>query len=73
MPIYKKEYGSESVDVAVLLNNIAITLEYQGKYEDAIEKYNLSLAIKEKVLGMNHANTIHTRDNIDLLKREMQT
>jgi tetratricopeptide (TPR) repeat protein len=58
--------------LATLLNNIANALERQGEYKDAMDKYNLSLAIHEKVLGTNHDSTIRTRNNIDLLKRKMQ-
>ncbi len=59
------------MEMATLLNNIASTLAKQGKYEDVMEKYNDTLAIKEKLLGINHAYTIHTCNNINLLKREM--
>eukprot|EP00554_Chaetoceros_debilis_P010032 CAMPEP_0194107528 /NCGR_PEP_ID=MMETSP0150-20130528/7394_1 /TAXON_ID=122233 /ORGANISM="Chaetoceros debilis, Strain MM31A-1" /LENGTH=73 /DNA_ID=CAMNT_0038795967 /DNA_START=15 /DNA_END=236 /DNA_ORIENTATION=- len=73
MPIYKDEYGSDSVDMALLLNNIAGTLNNQGKYNDAMEKLNRSLAIYEKVFGMNHSDTIGLLNNIERLKRKMQT
>ena len=75
MPIYKKEHGIESVNVAGLLNNIANILytRKQGKYKDAMEKYNISLAVQEKVLGVNLADTIGTCKNIEMLIRRMQT
>ncbi len=66
MPIYKKRYGSRSVNMAAVLNNMAVSLERQGEYEGAIEKYNLPLeyegtiekynlplVINVKVLGTN--------------------
>ena len=73
MPIFEKKYGSDNVQMALLLHNIAETLGSQGKYKDAMEKFNLSLAIAEKVLGTNHSETIITRNNIEKLKRKMQT
>jgi tetratricopeptide (TPR) repeat protein len=73
MPIYEKEYGSDSVNMAQLLSNIANSLFSQGEYEDAMEKYNLSLAIYEKVFGANYDGTIATRNNIERLKSIMQT
>ena len=36
-----------------------------------MEKYERSLAIYEKMFGMNHMDTIGTRSNIEILKRKM--
>uniref|UniRef100_A0A7S3VG56 Mbre TPR repeat protein n=1 Tax=Chaetoceros debilis TaxID=122233 RepID=A0A7S3VG56_9STRA len=73
LPIFEKEYGRDSVEMAMLLGNMAVTLVFQGKFEDAMEKFQLSLAIYEKVLGMDHQDTVNTRNNIAILKEEMQT
>eukprot|EP00554_Chaetoceros_debilis_P009880 CAMPEP_0194103876 /NCGR_PEP_ID=MMETSP0150-20130528/4232_1 /TAXON_ID=122233 /ORGANISM="Chaetoceros debilis, Strain MM31A-1" /LENGTH=589 /DNA_ID=CAMNT_0038791211 /DNA_START=210 /DNA_END=1979 /DNA_ORIENTATION=+ len=73
LPIYKKAYGHDSVNMATLLYNMAITLYNQGKYEDAMENYQLSLPIQEKLLGMDNQDTVNTRNNIAILKEEMQT
>jgi tetratricopeptide (TPR) repeat protein len=71
MPIYEKEFGSDSVQMAQLLHCIALALRNQGEYKVAMEKINRCLAIEEKLLGTNHASTIRTRNNIKSLKREM--
>uniref|UniRef100_A0A7S3QGR6 Kinesin light chain n=1 Tax=Chaetoceros debilis TaxID=122233 RepID=A0A7S3QGR6_9STRA len=65
MPFYMKEYGSNSVKVAALLNSIALTLERHSKYEDAMAKYKRCLDIAERILGMNHHLTVsqHTQQH----------
>jgi len=73
MPMYEKEFGNDSVEMAGLLNNIGAILNNQGKYKDAMENFKRSLAINEKVCGKNHAETIRSRNNMEILKREMQT
>mmetsp|Transcript_2751 Transcript_2751/g.3884 ORF Transcript_2751/g.3884 Transcript_2751/m.3884 type:complete len:540 (-) Transcript_2751:62-1681(-) len=71
IPIWEKEFGSDSVEMATMMGNIAITLYNQGKYKDAMEKYNRCLAIYEKVYGIYHAETIRTRNNIEILKNKI--
>uniref|UniRef100_A0A6S8YE00 Uncharacterized protein n=1 Tax=Chaetoceros debilis TaxID=122233 RepID=A0A6S8YE00_9STRA len=69
LPIYEKEYESDSVKRAELLHHIAVTLKNEGKSKEAMEKYKRCLAIQEKVLGINHATTIMTSDSIEELQR----
>ena len=40
--------------------SIAIVYEMQGKLPEALELYNKSLAIKEKVLGCEHPDVATT-------------
>ena len=48
----RKVYGSyEHSIIARTLNNIGLLLVNQGKYEEALNNYNQSLAIARKVYG----------------------
>ena len=72
LPIYEKEYRHDSMEMARLLNNMATALAKQGKYENAEEKYQLSSAIEEKLLGLDHQQRVDTRYNIALVQEVMQ-
>jgi tetratricopeptide (TPR) repeat protein len=71
MPIYEKEYSRDSVQKAGLLTKMGVTLYNQGKYEDAMVNLQLTLAIRETLLG--HQHTVHTRDLIARMQEAMQT
>lgn len=49
---------------ALLFNNIGNVHEGQGDYKKALEYYEKSKAIRERVLGVNHADTATTYNNI---------
>ena len=50
----EEEFGSSHILIAHPLNNIALTLKEQAKYEDALNYYNRSLVITEKKFGRDH-------------------
>ncbi len=64
--IFVANYGPDHPHVATCLNNIAGILFASAKYEKAVEKYNESLGMREKLFGdeartnesvaMNHEN-----------------
>jgi tetratricopeptide (TPR) repeat protein len=47
--------GGEDADVAASLNNLALLLDTQGKYDEAEPLYQRSLAIKRKVCAIHLA------------------
>ena len=49
--------------------SIAIIYKNQGKFLEALELFNKSLATKEKVLSCEHPDAAATQDNIGLVLR----
>jgi hypothetical protein len=43
---------------------MASALDSQGKYEEALGIYGEVLSIKERVLGVEHPDTLATRNNM---------
>ena len=69
MPIRDKILGYEHPDTATSLNNLAVLLVNQGKYDEAELMFRRSLAIRETVLDTEHADTIDSLANLaNLLK-----
>jgi tetratricopeptide (TPR) repeat protein len=50
-----KELGEEHPDVAASLNNLAVLLDTQGKYDEVEPLYQQSLAIRRKVCAIHFA------------------
>jgi hypothetical protein len=51
----KNEYTMTSV------SNLALILQYQGKYEEAEDMNRRALEGREKVLGVDHPDTLDSR------------
>jgi tetratricopeptide (TPR) repeat protein len=49
------------------MNNLAIVLNKQGKYDEAETMHRQTLAMKEKVLGKEHPDTLTTMNNLALV------
>jgi tetratricopeptide (TPR) repeat protein len=56
--------NSPSPFTAIGYNNLALTLNSQGKYQEAEEGHRKALAIQRKVLGEEHANTATSYNNV---------
>ena len=46
------------------MNNLALVLRIQGKYEEAEEMHRRALELKEKVLGPEHPSTLTSMNNL---------
>ncbi|KAK1960990.1 hypothetical protein LY78DRAFT_560965, partial [Colletotrichum sublineola] len=46
------------------MNNLALVLRSQGKYDEAEQMHRQKLELCKKVLGPNHPLTLGTRDNL---------
>jgi tetratricopeptide (TPR) repeat protein len=46
------------------VNNLALVLQIQGKYEEAEEMNRRALARRETVLGVDHPNTLTSVNNL---------
>jgi tetratricopeptide (TPR) repeat protein len=57
--------------MANTINNLGMTYDSQGKYDEAIELYKQSLRIKEKAFGADHINMATIIRNIGEF-RELQ-
>jgi CHAT domain-containing protein/tetratricopeptide (TPR) repeat protein len=55
--------------VASSLNNLALLYKNQGRYSEAEPLYKRSLAIREKALGLDHADTATALNNLGTLYR----
>jgi tetratricopeptide (TPR) repeat protein len=51
------------------VSNLALVLQYQGKYEAAEEINRWALAGREKVLGVEHPDTLTSVSNLALVLR----
>ncbi len=61
--------GSDHIDVAYTLNNLAGLYSVQGRYSDAESQYRRSLKIREKELGPDHLDVAATLYNLAELYR----
>lgn len=59
--IYKNLYDSDSIKVASISRNIGNILYYQNKYDQALEFYQRSLAIRERLGPFNHTSISNTQ------------
>jgi tetratricopeptide (TPR) repeat protein len=57
---YRAEFGREHPYSIMLMHNLASSLIFQGKYDEAKSTYEETLALKEKVLGREHPSRIKT-------------
>ncbi|KAI0172216.1 hypothetical protein GGR52DRAFT_549465 [Hypoxylon sp. FL1284] len=48
------------------MNNIALVLDSQGKYEEAEQMHRQTLELKERVLGGEHPSTIRSKANLNV-------
>src|SRR5437762_585064 len=46
------------------MNNLAVVLSDQGRYEQAEEMHRQALALKERVLGKEHPDTLTSMSNL---------
>ena len=63
--------GSEHIDVAAILRNLAGLFEAQGKYAEAEPFYKRELKIREKVLGPDHPDVATVCENMAKCYRNM--
>jgi tetratricopeptide (TPR) repeat protein len=54
--------------VATSLNNLGEFYSSQGRYTEAEPLYLQALELCERVLGVNHPNTIIIRNNLQILR-----
>ena len=57
-------YGEDSVTASVILNSQGMLYKKQMKFERARDNYERSLAIREKLFGTDHPETMATRHNL---------
>jgi tetratricopeptide (TPR) repeat protein len=69
--IRKRSWGPQSHDVAIALNNLALTLLEQGKLARARDAFEESLAIQERHPEMTRRTRITTRYNLATLAGEL--
>lgn len=56
----KKTYSGESLSYADTLNNLAIVRNHQGQQEDALRLHGRVLEIRDRKLGREHIDYIHS-------------
>ncbi|RYP42629.1 hypothetical protein DL768_010304 [Monosporascus sp. mg162] len=49
------------------MNNLAVVLDNQGKYDEAEQMHRQTLELKEKVLGREHPDTLASMNNLALI------
>ena len=60
--ITRRVLGTDHLDTAVSLNNLAGLYYEQGRYEEAAPLYMEAVEIIERVLGAEHPNTKMMRE-----------
>src|SRR5882757_7950127 len=63
----EKVLGKEHPETLTSMNNLALVLDSQGKYEAAEAMHRQTLATKEKVLGKQHPSTLTSMNNLALV------
>ena len=56
--------GKEHPNALVSMNNLAIVLSKQGKYEQAEEMHRQALGLRETVLGKEHPDALRSMNNL---------
>ena len=56
--------GEENPSILASMNNLALVLNKQGKYEEAEAMHRQGLELSEKVLGKEHPNTLTSMNNL---------
>jgi hypothetical protein len=59
----KTVLGAEHPDTLTSMNNLALVLIHQGKYEQAEEMHRKALGLRETVLGAEHLDTLTSTNN----------
>lgn len=72
LEIRENKFGTDHPKTATSLNDLGLVLRSQHKYSEAEPRFRRALEIREAILGVNHPKTIVCRDNLRMLKREMQ-
>ena len=62
--IDEKSLGKDHPTVATDYNNLAVSLQYQGKYADAEPLYRRAIEIDEKTLGKDHPDVARDYNNL---------
>lgn len=71
--IIKENFGEHTLPIAMVLNNMALCLKDQGKYDLSMEKYNKVLEIRKELLPQDHPDLNLIKHNIEQLKNEMSS
>ena len=61
---FKKSLGVEHPEVLSSINNLALVLDRQGKYEEAEEMHRQTLALRETVLDKEHPSTLTSMNDL---------
>jgi tetratricopeptide (TPR) repeat protein len=67
---FKKTFeaaGAEHPNTLTSMNNLAVVLSHQGKYEQAEEMHQQALRLSETVLGKEHPSTLTSMNNLALV------
>jgi eukaryotic-like serine/threonine-protein kinase len=70
LAIYRKALGnksSESEDVALVLNNLAMLLKFQNRISEALPLYLESTSMTRKIFGPNHPELASNLNNMGML------
>ncbi len=70
LEIAQTEYPSDSTEVAIHLNNLALLLKVQGKLAEAEPLYRRALAIREEKLGKDHLDVSTSLNNLAVLLKD---
>ena len=67
LDIREDKLGTEHLDFAYSLNNLAVLLDFKGKVNEAEPLYRRALAIRKKQLGMEHPDVALSLNNLAVL------
>ncbi len=68
----KARLGEDHPHVAGSLNNLALLYNSQGRYSEAEPLYLQALELCERVLGVNHPNTVTIGENLQFLRDQQE-
>ncbi|KAL5867143.1 hypothetical protein ACKVWM_007998 [Pyricularia oryzae] len=64
LALREKVLGPENPSTLNSMNNLALVLYRQGKYEEAEQMHRKTLALYEKVLGPENPSTLNSMNNL---------
>jgi len=69
LPIYERQYGSDSIDVGILYGHLGSAYFNMGDYKTALRLFKRAYAILKQKLGSNDSQVIQLQKNLEIVEQ----